>query len=244
MYMAKSSIEKAIEKQQKEAKKLAEQEALRQRANAIVSGQPIIGGMRMMDAASEEILSSLLSIYDGNSNRKVMSKPNVVPESYSNSLHLEFEKLNMYGMISRYTVWIRDMWEATLTPQGIRYFEDKKHAIEKAKSEKETQYNIGSINANGSNLVLGDVINSTLSVDNSISRIEKEIEEKGGEATEELKEILEEVKELIQNIQDSRYIPKNKGLISKLSNHLGTHGWFYGEIVGLLGSTILQVLSK
>mgnify|MGYP005806434955 CR=1 FL=1 len=101
--MAKSSLEKTIEKQQKEAKKLAEQESRRMKASNIVNGQPIYGGMRMMDAASEEILSSLLSIYDGNSNRKVMSKPNVVPESYSNSLHLEFEKLNMYAMMSGYT---------------------------------------------------------------------------------------------------------------------------------------------
>ena len=244
MYMEKSSLEKTMEKQQKEAKKLAEQESRRMMASNIVNGQPIYGGMRMMDTASEEILGCLLSIYDGNSNRTVVSRPNVIPDSYSNSLQLQFEKLSMYGMISHYTVWIRNMWEATLTPQGITYFEDKKYAIEKAKSEKETQYNIGSIIANGSNLVLGDVINSTLSVDNSISRIEKEIEEKGGEATEELQEILEEVKELIENMQDSRYVPKNKGLISKLSNHLGTHGWFYGEIVGLLGSTILQMLSK
>lgn len=116
--------------------------------------------------------------------------------------------------------------------------------MEKAKSEKEKQFNIGSIIANGSNLVLGDVINSALSIDNSTSRIEQEIEEKGGEEKEELRELLEEAKELIENMQDSRHIPKNKGLFSKLSNHLEKHGWFYGEVVGLLGSAVMQMLPK
>ena len=108
--------------------------------------------------------------------------------------------------------------------------------MEKAKSEKEKQFNIGSIIANGSNLVLGDVINSALSIDNSTSLIEQE--------KEELRELLEEVKELIENMQDSRHIPKNKGLFSKLSNHLEKHGWFYGEVVGLLGSAVMQMLPK
>mgnify|MGYP005767236437 FL=1 len=242
--MAKSPFEKAIQKQQKEAKKLAEQEARRQRANAIVSGQPVIGGMRMLDPAAEEILQVILSTYDGNPGRNVQGNYDIIPDAYAISLPLEFEKLNMYGMISNPRVWIGGMWETTLTPQGVTYFEDKERAMEKAKSEKEKQFNIGSIIANGSNLVLGDVINSALSIDNSTSRIEQEIEEKGGEEKEELRELLEEVKELIENMQDSRHIPKNKGLFSKLSNHLEKHGWFYGEVVGLLGSAVMQMLPK
>lgn len=242
--MAKSPFEKAMEKQQREAKRLAGQEAIRQRANAIVSGQPVIGEMRIMDTASEEILKILLSAYDGNSGRKVNSKPDMIPDAYADSLPLEFEKLSMYGMVFNPRVWVRNVWEVTLTPQGVTYFEDKERAMEKAKSEKANQLNIGSIVANGSNLVLGDVINSTLSIDDFTSRIEQEIEEKGEEEKEELRETLEEVKELIENMQDSRHIPKNKGLFSKLSNHLEKHGWFYGEIVGLLGSAVMQMLPK
>ena len=238
--MAMSSIEKA----RREARKLAEEEARRQRANAIVNGQPIIGGMRTMDAAAEEILQVILSKYDGNPGRNVQGNYDIIPDAYAISLSLEFEKLNMYGMISNSDIWLDGSWETTLTPQGVTYFEDKERAMEKAKSEKENQFNIGSIIANGSNLVLGDVINSALSVDNSTSRIEQDIEEKGGEEKEELRALLEEVKELIENMQDSRYTPKNKGLFSKLSNHLEKHGWFYGEIVGLLGSAVMQMLPK
>ena len=73
------------------------------------------------------------------------------------------------------------MWELNLTPQGITYFEDKEKAMEREDEKMKTSINIGNIVANGSNLVLGDVINSVLSIDNSVKRIEKEIEEKGGD---------------------------------------------------------------
>lgn len=69
--MAKSVYEKAMDKHNKEAKKLAEQEARRQRASAIVNGQALIGGMRIMDAAAEELLAVLLDIYDGNEEKHV-----------------------------------------------------------------------------------------------------------------------------------------------------------------------------
>lgn len=77
--MAKSSLEKALEKYQKEAqknikkqidaeKKLADKQrreaekqaritARRERAASIVNGQPTIGGMKILDSASEEMVS-------------------------------------------------------------------------------------------------------------------------------------------------------------------------------------------
>lgn len=140
--MAKNEFEKALEKQQRETKRLAEKqqrvekqrmenEVKRERANAIVSGQPIVGGMRIMDASAEEILTKILSIYDGNENRFVSGNYENIPIPYQGSLSLEFEKLNMYGMISNSHIWINSAWELTLTPQGIRYFKDKKFAKKK-----------------------------------------------------------------------------------------------------------------
>lgn len=164
--MAKSVYEKAMDKHNKEAKKLAEQEARRQRASAIVNGQALIGGMRIMDAAAEELLAVLLDIYDGNEEKHVQGNYDSIPKAYHNSLLLEFEKLSMYGVVSSPHVWINAMWEATLTPQGITYFEDKKVAQEKEKAMR-SPINIGSITATGSNIVIGDVINSNFSIDNS-----------------------------------------------------------------------------
>ena len=240
--MAKSNLEKAIEKQQREAKKMAEQEARRQRASIIVNGQPLIGGMRIMDSAAEEILQIILSQYTGSENKEVRGNYDVIPNAYHNALQLEFEKLSMYGVITSPHIWIHGMWDATLTPQGITYFEDKKSAQEREKEAKKAAINIGNITTNGSNIFFGDVTNSSFSIDNSISNIEKEIAEKGGDDAEELKAILDEVKELIENIDDSRHIPKNKGLFQKITGHLDKHGWFYAEIVGLLGTAAMQLL--
>lgn len=239
--MAKSSLERALEKQRREAKKAADQEARRQRATAIVTGQPLIGGMRIMDAASEEILQIMLSTFDGNTDRRVFGSFSCFPAAYQNSLLLEFEKLSMYGVVSSPHADLGGFWEATLTPQGITYFDDKAVALEKEKS-MQNGVNIGSIQANGSNIIIGDAVNSTFSVDNSFTRIQKQIEEHGGEDKKELNELLEEVKGLLENIQESRHIPKNKNLFSKLSDHLEKHGWFYGEVVGLLGGTALKML--
>ncbi len=242
--MAKSNLEKAIEKQQKEAKRMADQEARRQRASSIVNGQPQIGGMRIMDQAAEEVFKAVLSCYDGNENRYVHSNYDVIPDAHKNSLLLEFEKLTMYGVITSPRIWISAMWEATLTPQGLTYFEDKKAAQEKEEKiqKQKGAINIGSITANGGNVFLGDVTSSSFSIDNSISDIAQEISEKGGNDVEELKAILDEVKELIENIDDSRHIPKNKGLFQRITRHLDKHGWFYAEIVGLLGTAAMTLL--
>jgi len=137
--LAKSSFEKAIEKHQKEAKRMADQEARRQRASAIVNGQPQVGGMRIMDQAAEEVFKAVLSCYDGNEKRYVHSNYDVIPDAHQNSLLLEFEKLTMYGVITSPHVWINAMWEATLTPQGLTYFEDKNKA---QKTEEEQGFQI------------------------------------------------------------------------------------------------------
>ncbi len=240
--MAKSNLEKVIEKREKEAKKMADQEARRQRASTIVNGQPQIGGMRIMDQTAEEVFKAVLSCYDGNEKRFVHSNYDVIPEAHQNSLMLEFEKLTMYGVITSPCVWINAMWEATLTPQGLTYFEDKKVAQEREEKMQRATISIGNITANGGNIFLGDVTNSSFSIDNSISNVEREIAEKGGDDAEELKAILEEVKELIENIDGSRHIPKNKGLFQRITGHLDKHGWFYAEVVGLLGTAAITLL--
>ena len=66
--------------------------------------------------------------------------------------------------------------------------------------------------------------------------------QKAGTDKEELLEILEEIKELMDNIETSRSIPKQKGLFKKLSTHMTKHGWFYAEIVALLGQQAIAML--
>lgn len=138
--MAQNSIERAIAKQQQEAKRLydkqqrearknAEKDERRQRASMIVNGQPINYGMRIMDKSAEEILELILSVYDGAETRFVKGSQDVFPEAYQQSMALEFEKLSMYGMITGHRIWVTGFWELYITPQGLTYFEDKEKAM-------------------------------------------------------------------------------------------------------------------
>ena len=130
-----------------------------------------------------------------------------------------------------------------MTQAGRTYFEREKKYNEKF--ERLSSKNIyNNINATGSTVFMGDVIGSTINMDNSVSRIEQEIEKKcdNEEDKIELKKLLEETKEIIENIQDSRHIDKRKGFFQKLTEHFDKHGWFYAEVIGLLGETALKLL--
>lgn len=256
--MPKSALEKQLEKQMKQAKQIADKQqrenkkrereethmaqkaAIRDRALAIVNGQPIIGGMRIMDDAAEEILEAILSVYSDNANRCVCGDADIFPAAYRQSLSFEFEKLCMYGVLSAHSIWITGGWEATLAPQGISYFDAKEQAL-KCHREEQKMQSIGNI-TNYGNIVFGNVSDSTLSVDNSIHEIERMIDAQGGEDAQELHDLLEEVKELVENMQSSRSIPKQKRLFQKISDHMAKHGWFYGAVVQLLGTAALSML--
>ena len=189
--MATNSLERAIEKQRREAAQQARDAAqhardaaTQNRASQIVAGQPIIGNMRIMDASSEEMLRVILDQNNGDPSQELRGNYDVFPKAYHMSMKMEFEKLSMYGMITTPQIWISGMWELYITPAGLSYFENKEKALE---AEKVKQQTIPNIFAPGSNIVIGDVTNSTLSIDNSITKIEQLIDEKGGEDTAELK---------------------------------------------------------
>jgi glutaredoxin len=237
--MVKSSWERTIEKQRKENAEHAKREEIRQRANSVVSGQPMIGTFRIMDGSSEEILRVLLEQYTGDPSQQLHGSYDVFPKPYQMSAKFELEKLSMYGMITTPQIWINGIWELYITSAGLSYFENKDRALE---AEKAKQQAIPNIFAPGSNIVFGNVTDSTLSIDNSITQIERMIDEKGGEDAVELKALLAEVQELLENMKDSRYIPKNSNLFSRLSNHLTKHGWFYGTVVNLIGTVAMQLI--
>ena len=90
--MAKTPVEKAIEKQIKQAKdaeRKREQEArqavVRERAASVVSGQPLIAGFRIMDATAEEVLKCLLSCKSEKSNH-IAFGASVFPEYAQRSM--------------------------------------------------------------------------------------------------------------------------------------------------------------
>lgn len=258
--MAKSALEKALEKNQKEAarnlqkqiqadKRLAEKkqreaekqlrlETRRTRAASIVNGQPIYGGMKIVDKTAEELIGILCSGYKRD-DYIIRNQDVELPEYIQEDLELEFEKLKQYGLISNYSYYIVGCWEVRILPCLLTYIQDKERAIVE---EKQKQIQIGTINAPNGNVVIGDVINSSLNADNSIHRIQDMIDEKGGDDKEMLLGLLDEFKEIIENIEETRYIPKSKSFMNRVSNHLNKHGWFYAEIVNLLGTVGVKLL--
>lgn len=162
-------------------------------------------------------------------------------EKEDEELRSIMRELSDYGLIE--TEWADNVpYYITINNSARTYFEREKEHEENLRKSSGTTVNIGTFTATGSNVILGDAINSSLTVDNSIQRIEKRIEDDGGEDKETLKGLLDEAKELIENIQATRQIPKNKGFFNRLSLHLEKHGWFYGEIVGLLGNAVLKII--
>lgn len=132
-------------------------------------------------------------------------------------------------------------YEVTINNSARTYNERlAEYEAEKVRSHQQNFFS-GSFTNNG-NMVFGNVSGSTLSVDNSIHKLEQDIEKFGGDDKEELQELLDEVKELIENIESSRTIPKQKKLHQRLNDHIVRHGWFYGAVIQLLGTAVMNRL--
>lgn len=137
--------------------------------------------------------------------------------------------------------WASDtVYNASLTNPGRTYFEREEKYLKRMESNKSNIYNFGDISIDGGNFVAGDVVNSVLKVDRHITQIEKEIEEKADDNDKEnLKTILEDAKEIMENIKNNGVIEKRKGFFKKLTEHANKYGWFYAEIVNLIGTAVL-----
>lgn len=130
------------------------------------------------------------------------------------------------------------VYYAELTNAGRTYFEREKKYMEKLKQTSGNTYNIN----NSGIFNMGTIENLNVNIDNSIKEIGNQIESKGNEDKQELREILEEIKDYIDNVKETKTLGKNSGLFKRVSSHLSNHGWFYAEVVGLLGQVCLKTM--
>lgn len=148
--MAKSSLEKALEKYQKEAaknvkkkiqadKRLADKQrresnrqaqidARRERAASIVNGQPTVGGLKIIDSTAEELVFIICDDYK-RKDFKLTNNDIEIPEYLERDLQFEFEKLKQYSLISKYDCYISGGWEISILPSILSYFQDKENAM-------------------------------------------------------------------------------------------------------------------
>ena len=122
--MAKTPLDKQIEKARKEAQRNAYKEELRQRAASIVSSQPIINGVRIIDDTAETVLNCLLENCKDSSTGHVSYDNDIFPQAVSRSIGLEIEKLIQYGMVTSYIPWANGGM-LNLLPCSFSYFERK-----------------------------------------------------------------------------------------------------------------------
>lgn len=261
--MAKLALEKQIERQMKQDKRMADRqhreeqrkmreqqrlarkEAIRQQAASIVNGQAPIEGFRIMDATAEKVLECLLRCELQTGNRVTFNQ-DILPDYVQLSIELEMEKLTQYGLIAGVQFSICGDVALNLLPPAFTYVQEKEKALELQKKNQQEKRTPGIINYhygdNYGNQIWGNVSDSTLLIDNSIHEIERTIDECGGEDKEELHKLLDEIKELVENMETSRSIPKQKRLYQKISDHMEKHGWFYGAVVQLLGTAAMNML--
>ena len=131
------------------------------------------------------------------------------------------------------------VYYAELTNEGRTYFEREKKYMEQLEKMSKPSVHIESLTNSGV-FSMGDIIDSNITIDNSIEQLEKEVDEKGNEDKEELLEILQEVKDYIDNIKETKSISKNTGLFKRIGKHIEKHQWFYTQIIGLLGQVMLS----
>ena len=247
-------LEQAIKKQQQEAKRLAERQAREAKiqteknariavAKSIIEKQPVLGGIKMLDKNSEELLKILLKMYDDCKCFDIHADYDEIPEGYQSGLTQILDNLKQYGMIFRHIEFLGGGFNFSLSPQALTYFADKEKALKDEQDRQMAQnINIQTLSATGSNINFGTITNSTLTTQNIVSEIEKQIEEQGGDDKDELKDLLEEVKELCESIKTNNPLPKRANLMTKISNHLEKHGWFYGAVVQLLGTAAMSAM--
>lgn len=234
---------KRAERQLREQKQQAEKEAKIAVAKAFVEKQPIIGDFRLMDKLSENVLEILLNKQKEYGENEFQVSYDDFTKEYRNGLESILDKLVQYNMIFNYASFIGGEMQINLSPLANTYFSDKEKAVESEKAKQNSQnINIQAFNATGSNVNFGSISNSPINIKTIENNIEKQIEENGGGDKEELKEILEEVKELCENIKFSNQLQKRNTLMKKISSHLEKHGWFYGAIVQLIGTAVMQAM--
>lgn len=139
--MAKSQLEKAIEKQRKEAQKIAQIEQRRQRASAIVLGAEIVDGFRVMDKDAECVLQAILEQYDGNENNYVHFKVDKLPRHLQDSFALQCEKLQMYGALATANYYMSGAM-ISMSESGLNYFKDKDEAYQRDKEKNKEELHI------------------------------------------------------------------------------------------------------
>lgn len=136
--MAKTALEKEIEKQRKSDEKAVREQRNRQIAENIVRSQTTIYGVQIMDDDAEKLLDAILSQYDGNENNHVGFKTDGLPRALTESIAVQYEKLKMYGVIASVIPYGSGAI-ITLSDMAKNYKSRKADALREEQEDRERQ---------------------------------------------------------------------------------------------------------
>lgn len=262
--MAKSSFERALEKyqretnrkmkqqmqeekrlvnkQQREADRRARLDARRERAASIVSGQPTIGSLRILDKTAEELVSILCAGYKREDYR-ITNQDVIIPEYIERDIQLEFEKLKQYGLISQYNCYLSGIWEIGILPSMLSYEKDKEETM--SQEHKVSNYtnvfngNVSDIQIQQgtSNSTQTKVVNNSFDYEavskfvEQIKKYDSMLDSEFGKGAEEIRAKVDEISCLIQKQENPSRIKNLLGDIKNLVIGVG------GSIIatGILG---------
>lgn len=134
--MTKSALEKDLEKQRKASEKASRETKNRQIAELIISSQPVLYGVRILDPDAEAFLEAILGQYDGNENNHVNFDGTVLTRPLDQSRAVQYEKLKMYGMIASIIPYGNGAI-ITLSDTAKTYKTRKEEALRRDREEKE-----------------------------------------------------------------------------------------------------------
>lgn len=252
--MAKSSLERALEKCQKEAaknvkkkiqadKRLADKQrreanrqaqldARRERAASIVNGQPTVGGLKIIDSTAEELVSIICDNYR-REDFKLTNSDIEIPQYLERDLQFEFEKLKQYGLISQYAYHISGIWEISILPSILSYFQDKENAMNQ---EQKTNSYTNIFNGNVSDIQIQQGTKNSTQTKNvnngfdydavgkvieQIRKYDGMLDSEFGESASELREKMEEISVLVQRKENPSKIQVLLGDIKNLAMGVG-----------------------
>ncbi len=189
----------------------------------------------------KELLKEMIEIEKNNGNISEFLA-NKVNEDKNDITRGIIGSLKANGLVN--VIWADDtVYNAVLTQPGRTYFEREEKYFKRMKESANNTYNVGNIYADGSNVVIGDVINSSLNIDNSYTRIENKIEQECDQEDKlEIKELIEEAKEIIDNMKKNGSIGQRKSFFKRLTDHACKYGWLYAEIVNLIGNAAIGII--
>lgn len=194
----------------------------------------------LMSDSDKELLKEI--ILANNNKEKISDLLNEKIENDEDNYYLGIiSNLKSNGLIS--VLFADDkVYHASLTRNGRTYFEREKNYMDRT-TNKTTNSIVNNYVPNG-NIFMGDIINSSISINNVTDKIEQEINAKCSSEEEktELFELLDEAKEILENVKSTNTIGQRKSFFKKIVSHLDTHGWFYAEIISLLGQGLFYIL--